>query len=229
MFQASDTWRTAHPGASVGVLVMSGVVNPEHHAGLNERKDALEQSLRGRWAGQDRKALESSPVMQAYRTYYARFRKTYHVLLQLESVALKGRSLPRVAALVEAMFMAELENQLLTAGHDLAALDLPVTVDSATGAETYVTLNGKDQALAAGDMYIRDGQGIISSIVYGPDGRTPITPATERVMFTVYAPPGIEPEIVRTHLDDMRDLVLLISPTATVDMSEVYQAAPAAL
>jgi hypothetical protein len=34
-------------------------------------------------------------------------------------VALKGKAIPRQAALVEAMFMAELENLILTAGHDL--------------------------------------------------------------------------------------------------------------
>ena len=58
-------------------------------------------------------------MIQAYAAYYERFNKTYHVQLQLESVALKGKSIPRVSALVEAMFMAELENLLLTAGHDL--------------------------------------------------------------------------------------------------------------
>ena len=44
----------------------------------------------------------------AYNACYKGFKKTYHVQLQLESVALKGRSIPRVAALMEAMFMAEL-------------------------------------------------------------------------------------------------------------------------
>jgi DNA/RNA-binding domain of Phe-tRNA-synthetase-like protein len=174
--------------------------------------------------GQDRKALAAVPVIQAYGAYYARFRKTYHVLLQLESVALKGRSLPGVAALVEAMFMAELQNCLLTAGHDVGSLDLPVTVDVATGQEVYVTLNGKEQTCAAGDMYIRDQQGVISSIVYGPDRRTAILPTTQRVLFTVYAPAGIAPSSVRQHLDDIRDNVQLVSPAAQVELCEVYEA-----
>ena len=41
-----------------------------------------------------------------------------------------------------------------------------------------------------GDMMICDARGIISSIVYGPDQRTRITPKTTRVLFTVYARPG---------------------------------------
>jgi DNA/RNA-binding domain of Phe-tRNA-synthetase-like protein len=225
MFQVSEAWKSAYPGAAVGALALRDVANPEHHVALDQRKEALEQALRARWAGQDRKALNVLPTFQAYGAYYARFRKTYHVLLQMESVALKGRPLPRAAALVEAMFMAELKNQLLTAGHDVATLDLPVTVDIATGQESYLTLSGKEQTLAAGDMYIRDGQGVISSIIYGPDRRTPISPATRRVLFTVYAPPGITPSMIQEHLDDMRDNVLLVAPEATVEMSQVYEAA----
>ena len=104
--------------------------------------------------GQTRADLAALASIQAYTAYYKRFNKTYHVLLQLESVAFKGRSIPRVAALVEAMFMAELNNQLLTAGHDLDVLRLPVTVGIAAGNEQYTMLNGREQALANGDMFM---------------------------------------------------------------------------
>ena len=224
MFMVSEAWKTSYPGAVVGALALRDVVNPEHHSALDQRKEALEQALRARWIGQDRKSMLALPVIQSYDAYYTRFRKTYHVLLQLESVALKGRALPRAAALVEAMFMAELKNQLLTAGHDVAALDLPVTVDIASGAENYMTLSGKAQTLAVGDMYMRDGQGVISSVIYGPDRRTAISPATQRVLFTVYAPSGVGPVLVQEHLDDIRDNVLLVAPNAQVELSEVYEA-----
>jgi len=224
LIQVAEVWKSAYPGACVGALALAGVTNPEHHAALDARKDALESELRARWAGQDRKALAGLPVMQAYSAHYARFRKTYHVLLQLESVALKGKPLPRAAALVEAMFMAELKNGLLTAGHDLAALELPATLDVAGGDERYVTLSGKEQAAAAGDMCIRDGQAVISSIIYGPDRRTAISPATQRTLFTVYAPAGIGPAAVRAHLDDIYELVKVVAPAATGELYEVYSA-----
>jgi DNA/RNA-binding domain of Phe-tRNA-synthetase-like protein len=97
-------------------------------------------------------------------------------------------------------------------------------VDIATGHESYVTLSGKEQTLAAGDMYMRDRQGVISSIIYGPDWRTAISPATQGVLFTVYAPPGIVLSSIQEHLDDIRDNVLLVAPEATVEMSQVYEA-----
>jgi DNA/RNA-binding domain of Phe-tRNA-synthetase-like protein len=176
--------------------------------------------LRARFAGYDRAAFRALPVLQAYNAYYRRFRKTYHVLLQLESVVLTGKPIPSVAALVETMFMAELKNQLLTAGHDLARVQAPVRVDVAAGSESYVRINGREQVLKRGDMYIADSSpgaswgGILSSIVYGPDHRTQITPQTEKVLFTVYAPPGIEAQAVQQHLQDVQDYLLLVSPEA---------------
>ena len=224
MFTVSDAWKAAYPGAAVGILTMQGATNPDGHAELDARKEALENELRARFSGHDRAALKSIPVIRAYSDYYKRFGKSYHVQLQLESIVLKGKAIPRVAALVESMFMAELKNQLLTAGHDLDVLEMPVGVDVAQGDEHYTRINGQEQQMKAGDMMISDARGIISSIVYGPDQRTRITPETKHVLFTVYAPPGIDAEAVRLHLEDIRTNVLVASPDARTEVLEVYRA-----
>jgi len=201
---------------------MRNVVNPEGHAALGKRKEELESQLRARFSDYDRAALKALPTIQAYNDYYKPYKKTYHVQLQLESVVFKGKSLPRVAALVEAMFMAELKNLLLTAGHDLEAVQMPVKLDVAKGSERYIRLNGEEQELKPGDMMIADGQGIISCVLYGPDRRTRITPETRQVLFTVYAPPGIGEQAVYDHLQDIQAHVLLVAPEADVELLKVY-------
>ncbi len=221
-FTVTNAWREAHPGAAAGILLAREVANPPRHAALEEHKSALEQELRRRFAGQDRSALEELPVIQAYRAYYRRYQKTYHVLLQLESVALRGKPIPRVAALVEAMFMAELKNGLLTAGHDADTLRLPVRLDVAHGGERYLLLRGQEAVLKPGDMYMADEQGIISSILSGPDQRTQITPTTRAALFCVYAPPGIPREAVEAHLRDLWGFVTLVAPAARLEQMEVY-------
>lgn len=222
MFIVSDAWREAYPGAAAGILAIQHALNPAQHPELEKRKADLEKELRERFAGQNRAALESLPIMQAYEAYYLQYKKTYHVLLQLESVALKGKSLPTVAALVEAMFMAELKNGLLTAGHDRETLQTPIRLDVAQGGERYLQLRGQEATLKPGDMYMADGQGIISSVLYGPDERTQITPATRRVVFAVYAPPGIGKEAVEGHLRDILENVSIVSPAAEIETLEVY-------
>ena len=221
MFSVTDEWRNQYPGACEGILEIHDVDNPRNHAGLEKRKIELETELRERFSAFDRQALEAYPPFPAYEAYYRRFKKTYHVFLQLESV-IKGKAIPSVSALVEAMFMAELKNRLLTAGHDLEAIQPPVRLSVASGEERYTVLRGQEQALKQGDMFIADGQGIISSIIYGPDQRTQITPSTRKVLFTVYAPPGVEIQAVQAHLEELRDYVLLISPSARVSQLGIF-------
>lgn len=222
MLKISDAWKTAYPDAHFGVLVMRDVINPPQHAGLEERRKALNAELRARYAGQDRPALLTNPVLQAYETYYKRFKKTYHVQLQLESILFRGTSIPRVAVLVEAMFMAEMDTLLLTAGHDLDALQLPITLDVTPGDEPYTLLRGVEQATKAGDMLIRDGAGIISSVLYGPDERTQIAARTKNVIFTVYAPAGIDENAIVQHLQAIQQNVLLIAPRAQTELLQVF-------
>jgi len=222
MFQVSALWEKTYPDAHVGVLIMHGVENPPNHSGLEERKAALETELRSRFAGQDRSALLHNPILRAYDDYYRRFKKTYQVQLQVESIVFRGKSIPGVAALVEAMFMAEMKDLLLTAGHDLDAVRLPMTLDVAQGTETYTLLRGSEQVTKAGDMLIRDREGIISSVIYGPDQRTQITPQTRNAVFTAYAPSGISEETVANHLREIRQNVALIAPNAGIELLQVF-------
>jgi len=220
MLIVSEAWKTAYPGAAAGILVMRNVSNPAQHPALDQRKSELESQLRARFGDPDElKALE--PI-QAYTAYFKRFKKTYPVLLQLESVICKGQSIPRVAALIEAMFIAELKNVLLTAGHDLEAIQMPVRLDVSSGGEQYTRLNGQEQMLKPGDMMMADAQGVVSSVIYGPDYRTRIMPGTRHVLFAVYAPPGIGEQAVYQHLQDLQANVLLVAPEAAVERLNVF-------
>jgi DNA/RNA-binding domain of Phe-tRNA-synthetase-like protein len=222
VFIVSDRWKSTYLEARVGILVMRDVSNPQRHKELDKRKAQLEEELRSRYAGYDRAALKAIPTLAAYDAFYKGFRKTYHVQLQLESVVLKGKSISSAAALVEAMFMAELQNQLLTAGHDLDFVQPPVRIDVADGSERYVRLNGQEQELKPGDMMIADTQGVLSSVIYGPDQRTRIRPGTTNVLFTVYAPQGVERQSVIEHLQDLRDNVMVVSAEALAETLAVY-------
>lgn len=224
MFNVTEAWRVAYPDAHAGLLVMRAVHNPANHSELERLKQDLESQLRAQFVGQDRKVLETFSTLPAYTAYYKQFKKTYPVQAQLESIVFKGKSIPSVAALVEAMFMAEVKNLLLTAGHDVDRLQLPVTLSVASGRERYTLLRGQEQVLKASDMLMADQAGVISSIVYGPDQRTQISAETCNVLFAVYAPGGIEAATVQAHLQDIRDYVLIVSPEATVQSLQVFDA-----
>jgi DNA/RNA-binding domain of Phe-tRNA-synthetase-like protein len=214
--EVDPAWRETHPGACVGVLAMRGVVNPPAHAALNDLAANLEDELRTRFGTVQREDLRALPPLPAYAAYYKRWGQRYHVAMQLESVAQKGKALPRVAALVEAMFIAELRNLLLTAGHDLAQLALPVRLGIGTG-EPFTAPNGKAMTVKPDDMVIADADGrVLSAIITGPSDVARIGPETTAALFYCYAPPGVESERVAAHLDEIERNVRLIVPDAVL-------------
>lgn len=202
---------------------MKNVCNPKKHEELNKCKLELENNLRKKFSGLGRAYLKNIEPLKTYNNYYKKFKKTYHVLLQLESIVFKNKSIPKVALLVEVMFMAELKNLLLTAGHDLDVVDLPIKLDVSNGGEKYTLLNGQEKELFPNDMMVFDSKGIISSIIYGPDKRTRIKPNTRNVLFVVYAPPGIEKSKVFQHLQDIQNYVHIIAPKSEVELLKVYE------
>ena len=213
----SESWRALHPDARVGVLALGNVRNSARHDLLDARREALEASLRARFAGWSRPELNALERIKAYNAFYRGFGKSYHVLLQLDSVAVKGKPLASASALVQAMFMAELESQLLTAGHDLDAIVPPLTIAGARGEERYTRLSGQPQTLKSNDMYMADARGVVSSVIYGPDQRTRIKDDTRRVLFVTYAPKGIEEVALRRHLAQLEEYVRLVSAEAELE------------
>ncbi|MPN07504.1 hypothetical protein SDC9_154774 [bioreactor metagenome] len=143
------------------------------------------------------------------------------MLPQLESVV-KGKKIPEGLPLVEAMFIAELQNMLLTAGHDLDQISLPLRFSVSTGQESYLTLSGREVTAVAGDLMFSDRQSVISSILRGPDRRTAITEGTSRVLYSAYAPPGVEQELTMKHLNDMEGYVRLFSKEAVTTVKKIY-------
>jgi DNA/RNA-binding domain of Phe-tRNA-synthetase-like protein len=71
-------------------------------------------------------------------------------------------------------------------------------------------------------MLMRDAEGVISAVVYGPDQRTRLGEGTQRALFTTYAPAGIDADVTRRHLQELAALVRLVAPAATTRLLAVY-------
>jgi DNA/RNA-binding domain of Phe-tRNA-synthetase-like protein len=218
---ATDRWRAAYPGAIFGLLELSGVDNSNSSASLDLRKRELEERLRDRYQGFTRPDFLALPAMSAYERYYRKFQKTYHVLLQLESIVLKGKGLPSVSPLVDSNFMAEVETLVLTAGHDVAKLQGPISMDIAVPGDETTLMNGIPKPMLPGDMVMRDDLGLCCSILYGQDNRSPISPGTSHVLYVAYAPAGVPPEAVEAQLAKIEENVRLFSPRAGLEQSRL--------
>lgn len=214
VFRAARTWATQFPGAFAAGMTVDHVTNPESSAALDAAKRALETELRDRWSAGGRDAMRADPVLAAYDAYYKRFGQNYHVRMQIESIAIKGKTIPNRAALVEAMFMAELDTGVLAAVHDLHAVTGAVEVIATGGAEQYIRYDGAEERCKPGDMAMRDDAGILTSVIQGPTTRARVTSETTAALFCLYAPPGVDEAALVRCLDAIERFTRLTTPGA---------------
>ncbi len=224
LITATDAWRVAHHGAMIGLLELSGVENTRSSPALDQRKREIEAYLRSRYQGFSRQDFLALPVMSAYHQYYRRFDKTYHVQLQVESIVLKGKSLPDVSPLVDANFVAEVETLVLTAGHDVDKLHGPVCIDVSKEGDSIAQMHGASRVIRAGDMVMRDAHGVSCSILYGQDDRSPISLTTSHVLYVTYAPAGVPAGAVGAQMRKIEENIRLFSPNAVMEQRQLFLA-----
>jgi len=222
-FVIDQSAKEKYPGFKAGVLVMEGIENVKSHPDIEKLKAQVVSDIREKYKGFTRDDLNKLPVIEAYNKYYKQFDKSYHVKAQVDSV-INGKNLPGISALLDAMFMNELKHMLLTAGHDLDSLKLPVVMKVADGSEGYVAMNNSEKKVYQNDLYMKDSESIISSIQNGPDSRTKITPTTKNALFATYVPAEIGKEIVLSHLKDIQTAILIFSPNAKTPLLECFEA-----
>lgn len=201
----SENMREEYSDIKVGILEVRSVINKRGDPRLEEEKRRLEAFIRKNYS--DVKNLE---VIKSYNRFFKKYGKTYPILYQIQSI-LNGRRLPSISAVVEAMFMAELKNMFLTAGHDLDSLKGSLETKLTKGTEKYVKINGKEQRLKAGDIVTTDAVGIISSVIYGPDHRTRVTENTRNHLFFSYFPYGEDDINIKRHFRNILENIRIFS------------------
>lgn len=196
-FTVRPELKIMYPTAVFGGLTMANQQNTKMHPGLEQAKRRLEARIRDDYPdpGED-------PVVQAYAGYFDRWGKTYPIEFQIKSVK-KGRTFPQVSTHVDCMFMAELEDRVLTSGHDMDAVQGGLVYDLADDGEEYVKLNGKKQVLVKNDVVLRDDEGVLASVLFGPAARTSIQMGTVNPLYFAWCPVGINRETVDEHLSNI--------------------------
>ncbi len=219
----SERWHTTFPNAHIGYLIVEGVDNQKRPSSLDQHKLDVVRTVREKFAGQQRADLIQHPILKAYRTYYKKFNKTYHVQLQLESILHKGRNLPNVNPLVDSAFAAEIETLVLTASHDIDQLQGPINFDSTEKGEPFVQMGGRDQTLKGNDMVMRDQENPVCTIIYGQDNISPISPKTKNAMYVAYCPVGVPKSSLDTHFEAIKQNILRFQADAQFHAPQIIK------
>ncbi len=209
----TPAFRVTFPGGIFGALIVRGCPNRPRPSLLQAEQRAVAESLRARFS---RDTIDAHPVARAYAGYFKRYGTRYPVVHQAKTI-LSGRPIESPSALVEAMFIAEVDSLVLTSGHDLDVLVGSLRVDVARDGDVYTKISGKEQALKPGDMIVRDAEGIIASVLYGPDLRTRLRPESTAALFGAWAPVGLSVAPMEAHLETLGRLLRREWPEAVVE------------
>ena len=146
-----------------------------------------------------------------------KFKKTYPVMLQMESVLFKGRPFPRENPVTGVPFLMELTTQILSGTHDIDRLAGPVELFLGTEKEPFPGLRGEEVHTYPGDFCGRDGEGIIFSEIAGADARTCARPESRRVFYPVFGTPGLSKTVITDAMECLTRYVRVLAPGAEVE------------
>ena len=200
MLRITPLAKNIYPKAKFGLMTVSGIPPTTERPTMNRIIDTEIEQIRSKYPDYQRQTALATEPLCYYASYYKRYKKSYPVLGQLESVLLKDKSIPPVGAPIESMFLAEIKNLLLTAGHDLDLIKGTLTIHVATECINYTGLSGKEQQLVNHDLYLSDEVGVLSSVLNGPDERTKITESTRNACYFVYGVEGVTESLIQEHL-----------------------------
>ena len=156
-----------------------------------------------------------------YFRYFRKFKKTYPVMMQFESVLLKGREFPRWNAVTAVPFLAELETHVLTGTHDVEQLLGPAELYLAQAKEPFAGLRGDLVHTYPGDVCARDEGGIIFSMIAGADARTCARQTSRHVFYPVFGVPGQDPAALRPMQERLAEYARILAPDAEVSCQTI--------
>lgn len=183
-----------------------------------ETADAVIESIRRDEAGYDRKAEFGE---NNYYKYFKKFKKSYPVMLQYESFAIKGRPFPRFNPVVEVPFLVEVKTWVLSGCHDIDTVQGDLLIYSPESKEDFTGIRGETVHNYPNEMSGKDDGGIILSMIAGADDRTCGTEASRNVFYPLFGTPDQDPAELKAAADLMAEYVKVLAPTAQIEYIEL--------
>lgn len=215
-----------YPKTPFGILRVENFSPTEQ--GIREFQKIKEQEMQkireSRAAYERKEFSQHDPVGSPYVRYYKKFKKTYHVMHQLESI-LKGDNFPNSNLLVQVLFLAELKHAILIACHDTDQIDGDLTICISRKGEEYLGAGEREIQLKENDIIMKDQKNILVSIIYGQDHNTRITNQTKNALYLVDGVPELTKEAVKQTLEDMERYLHILDPRVKIIQAEVLEVA----
>lgn len=169
--------------------------------------------LKERYTDYDRKAVFGE---NPYVKFFKKFKKTYPVMLQFESVCFKDRPFPAFNPISEIAFLAEITTFVLSGAHDIDNISGDVQLYIADSREDFEGMHGTLHTYP-NDFCAKDDKGIVFSLIAGTDRRTCAKQDSRYVLYPVFGTPDIPLEVIQKGLDTICRYVKVLCPDAEIE------------
>jgi hypothetical protein len=149
-----------------------------------------------------------------YFRYFRKFKKTYPVMMQVESFLLKGRPFPEGRYINAVAFLTELKTRILMGTHDAERVDGDIVIYTETEKVPFPSIHGSEGHSYPGDTTGRDDAGVIISMIAGADSRTCLQDDSTHVLYLVFGTPSTSAEVLDECLDQVEEYVRTLAPSA---------------
>ena len=164
MFDIGKDPSFASRGIPLGILEVKYPAEGCGRAALHALVERELAALRERYADYDRKAVFGE---NPYFRFFRKFKKTYPVMQQFETVMFKGRPFPEEDPVTAVPFLLELTTFVLSGTHDIDRIDGPLTIFTPDAKLPFDGMRGDSTHTYPNDICGRDETGIIFSMILG--------------------------------------------------------------
>lgn len=200
-------------GRHMGIVEVEYPARPEWDtAGFDAFLDAELAAIKAAGASYDREAVFRQ---DPYFRYFRKFKKTYPVMMQVESFLLKDRPFPEGEYINAVAFLTELKTHILLGTHDVDRIKGDLVIYNESAKTPFPGMFNPDCHSYPKDITGRDDEGIIISMIAGADARTCIHEDTSHVVYLVFGLPDMAMSIEEV-AEQIRTNVYKLAPTAEV-------------
>ena len=214
MFEIRKDASFSERNIPLGVLEVSYPENGFDRDALHSLIERELAALRDKYAGYDRKAVFGG---NPYFRFFRKFKKTYPVMQQFETVMFKGRPFPEEDPVTAVPFLLELTTFVLSGTHDIDRLDGALTIFTPDAKLPFDGMRGDSTHTYPNDICGRDDTGIIFSMIAGADARTCAREESRHVFYPVFGVSGQEPDALRSAQTRMAEYAKLLAKNAQID------------
>ncbi len=175
--------------------------------------DELERT-RERYPDYERKAVFGD---NPYVRFFKKFKKTYTVMLQFESIIIKRQPFPLDDPVTGIPYLLELTTCMLSGTHDVDCIEGGIELYSGTDKTPFPGMHGREFHTYPGDFVGRDGAGIIFSEIAGADDRTCARPDSRHVLYPVFGTPDMDSALIASAIDKLTGYIRLLAPNAEIE------------